>query len=96
MRRQLSKQVCFAYADRDTANGVRKIAPGIIKNATKETIYIAQQRINQIISHGDKEAERVLPKILRGTIDYMYQTPFRLLRNVAKQQLNKTKSKILR
>ena len=38
----VSKQVCFVYADRDTVNGVRKIAPGIIKNATKEIIYIAQ------------------------------------------------------
>ena len=41
--------------------------------------YFAQQRINQIISQGGKEVERVLPKILRGATEDVYQTPFRLL-----------------
>ena len=37
---------------------------------------MAQQRINQIVSQGGKEVERVLPKILRGAIEDVYQTPF--------------------
>ena len=52
---------------------------------------IAQEKINQIISQGGKEVECVLPKILRGAIDDVYQTPFRLLGNFGKQQLNKIK-----
>ena len=56
---------------------------------------VAQQRINQIISQGGKEVERALPKILWGAIEDTYQTPFRLLRNFGKQQLNKLKNKIL-
>ena len=66
----------FAYACRDTVNQVGKTAPGIIKNASKEINNMAQQRINQIISQGGKEVERVLPKILRGAIEDVYQTPF--------------------
>lgn len=52
---------------------------------------MAQQRINQIINQGGKEVECVLPKILRGAIEDVNQTPFRLLRNFRKQQLNKLK-----
>ena len=57
---------------------------------------VAEQSINQIISKGGAEIERVLPKILKGAIEDVYQTPFRLLGNVGKQQLNKLRRKILR
>ena len=86
----------FAYAGRDTVNQVGKIAPGLIKNDSNEINNVAQQKINQIISQGEKEVERVLPKILRGVIEDVYQTPFRLLENFGKQQLNRLKNKILR
>ena len=78
------------------SNQVEKIPPGIIKNATKEINDVAQQRINQIISQGGKEVETVLPKIIRGVTEDVYQKPFRLLGNFGKQQLNKLKNKILR
>ena len=52
----------FAYAGRDTVNQVGKIAPGLIKNARVQISNITQQRRNQIIRQGGKEAERVLPK----------------------------------
>ena len=72
-----------------------KVALGIIKTATNDINSIKEQRINQITSQGGKEVERVVPKILRGAIEDVYQTPFRLLGNFGKQQLNKTKRKIL-
>ena len=85
----------FAYAGRDTVNQAAKVAPGVIKNAGNEINNIAKERINQIITQGGKEAERVLPKIYRGAIEDVYQTLFRLLGNFRKQQLNKLKKKIL-
>ena len=48
-----------------------------------------------MISQGGKEIERVLPKVRREAIEDVYQTPFRLLGNFGKQQLNKLKRKIL-
>ena len=74
----------FAYAGRDTVNQVGKIAPGLIKNASAEINNIGQERINQIIRQGGKEAERVLPKIVRGAIEDVYQTLFRLLEKFGK------------
>ena len=86
----------FAYAERYTVNQAAKVAPGVIKAATNDINEIAKNRINQIISQGSKEVELVLLKILRGAIKDIYQTPFRLLGNFGKQQLNKIKRKILR
>ena len=86
----------FAYAGRDTINQAAKVAPRIIKGATNKINNIAQQRINQIISQGGREIERVLPGILRGAIENVYQTQFRLLGNFGKKQLNELKNKILR
>ena len=85
----------FAYAGRDTVNQVAKVVPGVIKAATNGINDIAKDRINQIIGQGGKEVERVLPKILRGAIEDVYQMPLRLLGNFGKQQLNKIKRKIL-
>ena len=86
----------FAYAGRDTVNQVTKIAPGMIKNTGSKINNVAQQRLNQIISLGGKEMERVFPGILRVAIEDVYQTPFRLLGNFRKKQLNKLKNKMLR
>ena len=73
----------FAYASRDTVNQAAKVAPGVIKAATNDN-NIAKQRIDQIISQGGNEVEFVLPKTLRGAIEDIYQTPFRLLENFGK------------
>ena len=67
----------------------------MIKNAGKKINNIAKERINQIITQGEKEVDRVLPKILRSAIEDVYQTRFRMLGNFGKQQLNKLKRNIL-
>ena len=86
----------FAFAGRDTVNQAVKIAPGVIKAATDDIDRIAKERINQVISQGGKEIERVLPKIFRGAIKDVYHlTPCRLPGNFGKQQLKKIKRKIL-
>ena len=97
-KRQLGgflNQYDFVYGSRDTVNQAAKVAPGVIKNASNEINNIAKERINQIITQGGKEEQRVLQKILRGAYEDVYQTLFRLLENSGKQQLNKLKRKIL-
>ena len=86
----------FAYAARDAVNQAARVAPGIIKSATKDIDEIAKNRINQIVMKGGTEIERVLPNILCGVIEDVYQTTFRLLGKFVKQQFNKIKNKILR
>ena len=86
----------FAYAGRDVVNQVGKIAPGIINKATSDINKIAQERIDQAIRTGGAEVERVAPKIIRGAIEEVYKTPFRLLGNLRKKQFQKMKRKIFK
>ena len=86
----------FAYAGRDTANQVGKIAPGIVNKATADINKIAQQRIDQAIKTGGAEIEHIAPKIIRGAIEDVYKTPFRLLGNFGKNQLQKIKKKLFK
>ena len=68
----------------------------MIKGASNQIDKITKQRINQIISEGGKEVERVLPKTLRGATEDVYQTPFRLLGNFGKKQMNRIKNKFVK
>ena len=85
-----------AHAGRDTVNQVGKIAPGIINKATADIDKIAKQRINQVIRDGGAEIERVAPKIIRGAIEEVYKTPFRLLGNLGKKQFMKIKRRLFK
>ena len=51
----------------------------MISQATGEINKIAQQRIDQVVRSGGAEIERVAPKIIRGAIEEVYKTSFRLL-----------------
>lgn len=86
----------LVYAGRDTVNQTTKVSPGVIKVATNDINKIAEQRINEIINQGGKKIDRVLPKILRGAIEDVYQTSFRLLDIFGKQHLEKIKRTVLK
>ena len=79
----------FAYGGRDTVNQVGKIAPGIINKATSDINKIAKDRIDQVIKSDGAEVERIAPKIIRGAIEEVYKTPFRLLGNLGKNSSRK-------
>ena len=86
----------FAYAGRDVVNQVGKVAPKMISQATREINKIAQQRIDQVVRSGGAETECVAPKIIRGAIEEVYKTPFRLLGNIGKKQFQKIKRKLFK
>ena len=84
----------FAYAGRDVVNQVGKVAPKMITQATGEINKIAQERIDQVFRSGGAEIERVAPNIIKGAIEEVYKTPFRLLGNLGKKQFEKIKRKL--
>ena len=86
----------FAYVGRDMVNQAAKVSPSVIKAVANDINHTAEQRINQIIKECGKKVERVLPKILRGAIEDVYQTPFRLLGEFGKRKFNSIKKKILK
>ena len=86
----------FAYTSRDTVNQVGKIAPKIITKATSDINKIAKDRIDHIVRTGGAEIERIAPKIIKGAIEEVYKTPFRLLGNLGKKHFQKIKRKLFK
>ena len=84
----------LAYAGRDTVNQVGKIA--VQKKATSDINKIAKDRIDQIVRTGGAEIERIAPKIIKGAIEEVYKTPFRLLGNLGKKHFQKIKIKLFK
>ena len=68
----------------------------MITQATGEINKIAQDRIDQIVRSGGAEIERVAPKIIKGAIEEVYKTPFRLLGDLGKKQFQKIKIKLFK
>ena len=77
----------FAYAGRDVVNQAGKVAPKNISQATGNINKIVQDGIDQVTRTGGAEIERVAPKIIKGAIEEVYQTPFRLLGNLGKKTI---------
>ena len=74
--------------------GLDALAPKIIKQATGQLNEIAQRRIQQIIYQGGQQVEKIAPKKIKGAIEEVYKTPFRLLGRFGKKQLHSTGRKI--
>ena len=82
----------FAYAGRDTVNQLGKIAPGVIK-VDKLTRSRKKNRTNK---QGGAEVERVALKIICGTLEELYLTPFRMLGIFGKKQVQKIKRQLFK
>ena len=80
----------FAYAGRDTintgVNAVNRIAPGFVKEASREVDLVAEKIIRQFIQEGGTEVKRVATIIIKNAIEEIYKTPFRLLGNFGKKK----------
>ena len=66
----------------------------MITQATGEINKIAQDRPDQTVRSGGAEIERVAPKIIKGAIEEVYKTPFRLLGDLGEKQFQKIKRKL--
>ena len=70
------------------------IAPKLIQQTMNQVDQIAQQRIQKILNQGGKKVERIAPKIIKGTTQEVYKTPFRLLGQFGKKNFAQVKRKI--
>ena len=88
----------FAYTGRDSVNQaayhVKKIAPNLIHSSSKELDAIASQRINQLTRNTAIEIQRIAPGIIRGAIEEVYKTPFRLLCKFGANKYNQIKKQL--
>ena len=63
----------------------------MITQATAEINKVAQERVDQVAWSGGAEIEHIAQKIIKGAIEEVYKTPFRLLGNLGKKQFQKIK-----
>ena len=70
--------------------GLDPLAPKVIKQATGQVDQIAQRCIQQ----GGQHIEKIAPKIIKGAIEEVYKTPFRLLGRFGTKQLHSIGRKI--
>ena len=68
----------------------------MITQATGEINKTVQERINQVVWSRGAEIERIAPKIIKGAIEEIYKTPFRLLGYLGKKQFQKIKIKLFK
>ena len=62
-----------------TFDRANKLVPNLINRTSRELDTIAARRINQITRNTSNEIQRIARGIIRGAIEELYKTPFRLL-----------------
>ena len=73
------------------------LAPNLIGQASKEICKIAGARIRQVINDDGQQIQKIAPQTIRGAIEDVYKTQFKLLGKLRKQtflQLKRRLSKI--
>ena len=64
--------------------GLDALAPKLIKQATGQIDQIAQRHIQEIINQGGQQVEKIVAK-MKGAIEKVCKTPFRLLGRFGKK-----------
>ena len=60
-----------------------------MKKASKKINKITKQRINELISEGERDVKCFQSKIIRDTTEHIYQAPLRLLGKFGEEQFKK-------
>ena len=77
-----------------TFDRARDLAPNLIRTASQEIDAVAARRINQITRQTEQEIQRITPGIIKGAIEELYKTPFRLLGQFGRNKYKQLRSKV--
>ena len=77
-----------------TFNRVDELAPELVHTATRELDMVAARRINQIARRSGETIQSIAPGIIRGAIEELYKTPFRLLGQFGRRKYKQLKSRV--
>ena len=92
----------FAYAGRNTVNQAAKhldtLAPKLVNQlmnkATTGLDNITAKRVEQISRETGRMLKQIVPDLIRGAIEELYKTPFRLLGKLGCKKYNTLKKKV--
>ena len=77
-----------------TFNRVDELAPELVRTTTCELDMVAARRINQIAHRSGETIQRIAPGIIRGAIEELYKTPFRLLGQFGRRKYKQLKPRV--
>ena len=91
----------FAFAGRNTVNQAAKhldtLAPKLVNQlmskATTGLDNITAKRVEQISRETGQTLKQIAPGLIRGAIEELYKTPFRLLGNLGRKKCKALKKK---
>ena len=85
----------FAYAGRDTVNQASKhlnvLAPKLVDQITNR----AKTGLDKISATRIEQIKQIAPGLIKGAVEELYKTPFRLLGNMGKKKYNVLKKRYL-
>ena len=80
----------FAYAGRDTVNQTSKqlnvLAPKLLEQLTTGLDKVSANRVKQL--------EQIAPTLIKGAVEELYKTPFRLLEKAGKKKYDSFKKNV--
>ena len=79
-----------------TFDRARNLEPNVIRTASRELDTIAARRINQITCQTGQEIQRIAPAVIKGAIEELYKTPFRLLGAFGRKKYQLMKQRVVR
>lgn len=73
---------------------LNSLAPRLIRQTSDEVDRLAQRRKKEIIDESSQKVEKMTLKAIRGAIEDVYKTPFRLLGTFGRNHLSQGKKKL--
>ena len=77
-------------------NRAQAAAPVLLSRASQELDKVAAKRIDQIAQRTGETLQKVAPDIIKGAIEELYKTPFRLLGNFGRKKYKELKSNVFK
>ena len=77
-------------------NRAQAAAPILLSRASLELDKVAAKRIDQIAQRTGETLQKIAPDIIRGAIEELYKTPFRLLGRFGRKKYKELKSGVFK
>ena len=92
----------FAYAGKDTVNQAARhlnsLAPQLVNQlmdrATTGLDKVTAKRVEQLSQETGQTLKKIAPGLIRGAIEELYKTPFRLLGNLGRKKYKELKKNV--
>ena len=84
----------FAYAGRDTVNQAAKHMDTLAPKLVDQLMSKATAGLDKISAKRVEQIKQIAPGLIKGAVEELYKTPFRLLGNIGRKKYKVLKKKV--